>query len=56
MREYLMEGKVVEKVIAPTICIPTTGYGSEVTRTVVATDHITKFKDGFKYADTMYAA
>ena len=56
MREYLMDGKVVANKIAPTICIPTTaGTGSEVTRTVVATDSITKFKDGFKYADTIYA-
>lgn len=54
--DYLMSGKPVSKMIAPTICIPTTaGTGSEVTRTVVATDHITKFKDGFKYGDTMFA-
>lgn len=56
MREYLMEGKVAEKKIAPTVCIPTTaGTGSEVTRTVVATDSSTKFKDGFKFADTLYS-
>lgn len=56
MREYLMDGKVVSEKIAPTICIPTTaGTGSEVTRTVVATDSVTKFKDGFKYADTIIA-
>lgn len=56
LREYLMDGKQIEKKIAPTICIPTTaGTGSEVTRTVVATDHVTKFKDGFKDADTIVA-
>lgn len=57
LREYLMEGKEVSKKIAPTICIPTTaGTGSEVTRTVVATDHVTKFKDGFKNPDTIVAS
>jgi alcohol dehydrogenase class IV len=56
MRDYLMEGKPIAKEIAPTICIPTTaGTGSEVTRTIVATDHKTRFKDGFKDAKTIYA-
>jgi alcohol dehydrogenase class IV len=56
LREYLMEGKEVTEKIAPTICIPTTaGTGSEVTRTVVATDHVTRFKDGFKNPDTIVA-
>jgi len=56
MREYLVEGRVPEKKIAPTVCIPTTaGTGSEVTRTVVATDAVTKFKDGFKFADILFA-
>ena len=56
LREYLMDGKPLSRKIQTTICIPTTaGTGSEVTRTVVATDHITKFKDGFGYADTVYA-
>ena len=55
-RDYLMDGKVVEKRIAANILIPTTaGTGSEVTRTVVATDSVTKFKDGFKYGDTIFA-
>lgn len=57
LREYLMEGKEVSRKIAPTICIPTTaGTGSEVTRTVVATDHVTRFKDGFKNPDTIVAS
>ncbi|MCF7935914.1 MAG: iron-containing alcohol dehydrogenase [Synergistales bacterium] len=54
LRQYLMEGKEVARKIAPTVCIPTTaGTGSEVTRTIVATDHVTQFKDGFKNAHTI---
>lgn len=56
MRDYLMEGKQLEKPILNTLCVPTTaGTGSEVTRTVVATDSKTKFKEGFKDVDRLVA-
>lgn len=56
LRDYLMDGKPIANMIAPTILIPTTaGTGSEVTRTIVATDHISSFKDGFKDAATIFA-
>jgi alcohol dehydrogenase len=56
MRDYLMEGKQLEKPILDTLCVPTTaGTGSEVTRTVVATDSRTKFKEGFKDVNRLVA-
>jgi alcohol dehydrogenase class IV len=56
LHDYLMDGQSITKPIAPTILIPTTaGTGSEVTRTIVATDQESGFKDGFKDAATIYA-